>query len=104
MSYGAIQLIASSLRFRVLDPGFVPHDSLQQEALSSIAILVQRSVAVAVLVSVCICQQSWHPVSRPYNSQALQLIAIMLPLSMNRMDHNSPVFMQQFPCISLTTQ
>ena len=65
MSYGAIQSIASWFRFKVVDPGFVPHDSLQQEALSSIAILVQRSVSVNLLVSVCIYQQSWYPMSRP---------------------------------------
>lgn len=44
MSYGAFQLIVSWFRFKVVDPGFVPHDILQQEALSSIAILVQSTI------------------------------------------------------------
>jgi hypothetical protein len=53
MSYGAIPSIVAWFRFKMVEPAFVPHHSLQQEALSSIAVLVQRSVAVASLVSLC---------------------------------------------------
>lgn len=49
--------------FRMQGPGFIPRDSLRQEAVISCIALVRSVSGDCMLASVCVCQHSWHPSS-----------------------------------------
>jgi hypothetical protein len=77
-------------RFKMVEPGFCP--ASQAVALKAIVILVQNiSDHCFPHLFVCNCQHLWHPTGTDLGKPSSSIIAIKLPLLMDRMEHNLSV-------------
>lgn len=93
------------LTYKMVEPGFVPSDTLQQEALTSCIISVQKNQwQLLSCCSVCTCQHSYHSASRRLETTNLLNNSSTLPLLKYGVKHNSSAVIPQSLKINATTR
>lgn len=87
-----------------MQPGFIPSDNLQQEALTSCITSVEKNQwQLLSCCSVCTCQHSYYSASRHLETTNLVIIFSSLPLLIYGVKHNSSAVIPQSLNINSTT-